>query len=240
MEIASSLSIVIPAYNEAQRVGQTIQKICDYFGKKAQLFEIIVINDGSRDNTVNIVLDLSKKGKNVALLENSTNKGKGASIKKGIFHAAHDLILVTDADLSTPIEEFEKLVPWIQQGYDIVLGSRGLKESEIILRQPWYRRTIGRVFNLLVKALIVSDFSDTQCGFKLFTSEAATRIFSLSKIERFAFDVEVLFIAKKMGYKTKEVPVRWMNSPHSRVNALRDPFGMFLDLLRIRFFDLTE
>lgn len=240
MEIGKSISIVIPAFNEAERIGQTIEKICDYFSKKAQLFEIIVINDGSRDSTPNIVLDLSKKGKSIALLENSTNKGKGASVRKGIFHAVHDLILLTDADLSTPIEEFEKLVPWIQRGYDIVLGSRWLKESEIIIRQPWHRRTMGKVFNLLVSILIVSDFSDTQCGFKLFRSEAATRIFSVSKIDGFAFDVEVLFVAKKMGYKIKEVPVRWIDSPRSRVNALRDPFRMFLDLLRIRFFELTE
>jgi dolichyl-phosphate beta-glucosyltransferase len=240
METGKSISIVIPAYNEAERIGPTVETIHNYFSKKHQSFDILVINDGSKDNTTNIVLDCAKRIRNVKLLDSSINQGKGSSVRKGMIHAAHDLILLTDADLSTPIEEFEKLVPWIQRGYDIAIGSRGMKKSEIILRQPWHRRTMGRVFNLLVKILILSDFSDTQCGFKLFRSEAATRIFRLSKIDGFAFDVEVLFIAKKMGYKIKEVPVRWIDSPRSKVSALRDPFRMFLDLLKIRSFELTE
>jgi dolichyl-phosphate beta-glucosyltransferase len=240
MEIGKSISIVIPAYNEAERIGPTIETIHNYFSKKHQSFDILVINDGSKDNTTNIVLDFAKGIRNVKLLDSSINQGKGSSVRKGMIHAAHDLILLTDADLSTPIEEFEKLAPWMRKGYDIVIGSRGMKESEIILRQPWYRRMMGKAFNLFVRTLIVNDFRDTQCGFKLFRSEAATRIFRLSKIDGFAFDVEVLFIAKKMGYKIKEVPVRWIDSPHSKVSALRDPFRMFLDLLKIRSCELTE
>ncbi len=235
MEIGKPLSIVIPAYNEAERIGPTIEKICDYFGKKKRSFDIVVINDGSRDDTANIVLDRAKGIKNITLLHNPTNQGKGSSIRKGMTHATHDLILLTDADLSTPIEEFEKLFPWIQKGYDIVMGSRGLKESEIISRQPWYRQMMGKAFNLFVRTLILSGFRDTQCGFKLFRNEAAERIFGVSKINGFAFDVEVLFIARKMGYKIKEVPVRWINSPRSSVNLVRDPIKMLLDLLRIKF-----
>ena len=235
MEIGKSISIVIPAYNEAERIGATIETIHDYFSKKIRSFDIIVINDGSKDNTANIVLDLAKMIRNVTLLGSSINQGKGSSVRKGMIHATHDLILLTDADLSTPIDEFEKLVPWMQRGYDIAIGSRGMKESEIILRQPWYRRMMGKGFNLLVRTLIVNDFRDTQCGFKLFRHEVAARIFRTSKIDGFAFDVEVLFIAKKMGYKTKEVPVRWIDSPRSRVNPLRDPVKMLLDLLRIKF-----
>ena len=156
-----------------------------------------------------------------------------------MIHAAHDLILLTDADLSTPVDEFEKLVPWMRKGYDIVIGSRGMKESEITLRQPWYRRMMGKAFNLLVRTLIVNDFKDTQCGFKLFRRGAAARIFRASKINGFAFDVEILLIAKKMGYKTKEVPIRWIDSPRSRVNPLRDPVKMLLDLLRVKFLDIS-
>ncbi len=239
MEIGKSISIVIPAYNEAERIGPTIETIHDYFSKRNQSFDIIVVNDGSRDTTSSIVLDRAKGIRNVTLLESSINQGKGASARKGMAHSPNDLILLTDADLSTPIDEFEKLAPWIQKGYDIVIGSRGMKESEIILRQPWYRRMMGKAFSLLVRTLIVNDFSDTQCGFKLFRQGAAARIFRASKIDGFAFDVEVLFIAKKMGYKTKEVPVRWIDSPRSRVNPLRDPVKMLLDLLRIKLLHIT-
>ncbi len=239
VEIGKSISIVIPAYNEAERIGATIETIHDYFSKKIRSFDIIVINDGSKDNTTNIILDRAKGTRNVTLLDSSSNQGKGSSVRKGMIHAANDLILLTDADLSTPIDEFEKLAPWIQRGYDIVIGSRGMKESEIILRQPWYRRMMGKAFNLLVRTLIVNNFRDTQCGFKLFRHEVAKRIFRASKINGFAFDVEVLFIAKKMGYKTMEVPVRWIDSPRSKVNPLRDPVKMLVDLLRIKILHIT-
>jgi dolichyl-phosphate beta-glucosyltransferase len=129
MEIGKSISIVIPAYNEAERIGPTIETIHNYFSKKHQSFDILVINDGSKDNTTNIVLDFAKGIRNVKLLDSSINQGKGSSVRKGMIHAAHDLILLTDADLSTPIEEFEKLAPWMRKGYDIVIGSRGMKES---------------------------------------------------------------------------------------------------------------
>ncbi len=239
MEIGKSISIVIPAYNEAERIGPTIETIQDYFSKKNQSFDILVVNDGSRDNTGNIVVNRAKERRDVTLLESSVNQGKGASVKRGIIQAASDLILLTDADLSTPIEEFEKLVPWIQNGYDIVIGSRGMKKSEIVLKQPWHRRIMGKVFNLLVRILILNDFTDTQCGFKLFSRQAAKRIFRASRIDGFAFDVEVLFIAKKMGYKTMEVPVKWIDSPHSKINPLRDPVKMLLDLLRIKMLHIT-
>jgi len=234
MEIEKSISIVIPAYNEAERIGPTIKTINDYFSQKTRSFEILVIDDGSEDNTSDVVLDSAKRIESVKLLGSSINEGKGSSVRKGMINAAHDLILLSDADLSTPIEEFEKLFPWIQDGYDIAIGSRGMKESEIILRQPWYREMMGKTFNLLVRMLIDNDFKDTQCGFKLFRHEVAKRIFEASKINGFAFDVEVLFIAKKMGYRAKEVPIRWIDSPRSKVNILRDPLRMFLDLLRIK------
>lgn len=233
--IIKSISVVIPAFNEEDRIGATIQKIYDYLKEKSETFEIIVVDDGSSDNTVDVVRNASERIKNIKVLSNGSNKGKGFSVRNGILNSTCSLVLISDADLSTPIEEIEKFFPWIDSGYDIVIGSRGLEESEILKKQPWYRQSMGKTFNEMVKILVLNDFDDTQCGFKIFKSDAAKRVFSLSKIDGFAFDVEILFIAKKMGFRTKEVPVRWINSPQSRVKIMRDPLKMFLDLFRIRF-----
>lgn len=233
--VIKSLSVVIPAFNEEKRIGATIQRIYDYLKEKSETFEIIVVDDGSSDNTIDVVSNVSERIKNIRLLSNGTNKGKGFSVKNGILNSTCSLVLISDADLSTPIEEVEKFLPWIDSGYDIVIGSRGLEESEILKKQPWYRQSMGKTFNKMVKILVLGDFNDTQCGFKLFKSGTAKKVFSLSKMDGFAFDVEILFIAKKMGYRTKEVPVRWINSPHSKVRIMRDSLKMFFDLLRIRF-----
>lgn len=233
--IIKSISVVIPAFNEENRIGATIRKIYDYLKEKSETFEIIVVDDGSSDNTVDVVRNVSERIKNIKLISNGTNKGKGFTVKNGILNSACSLVLISDADLSTPIEEVENFLAWIDNGYDIVIGSRGLEESEILKKQPWYRQSMGKTFNKMVKILVLGDFNDTQCGFKLFKSGAAKKVFSLSKIDGFAFDVEILFIAKKIGYRTKEVPVRWINSPHSKVRIMRDSLKMFFDLLRIRF-----
>lgn len=233
--IIKSISVVIPAFNEEKRIGATIQKIYDYLKEKSETFEIIVVDDGSSDNTVDVVRNSSERIKNIKVLSNGSNKGKGFSVKNGILNSTSSLVLISDADLSTPIEEVEKFLPWLDNGYDIVIGSRGLEESEILKKQPWYRQSMGKTFNKMVKILALGDFNDTQCGFKLFKSGAAKKVFSLSKIDGFAFDVEILFIAKKMGYRTKEVPVRWINSPQSKVRIMRDSLKMFFDLLQIRF-----
>lgn len=230
-----SISVVIPAFNEDKRIGATVQKIYDYLNENAETFEIVIVDDGSRDSTVDIIRNVSERIQNIKLLSNGSNKGKGFSVKNGILHSTCSIVLISDADLSTPIEEVEKFLPWIDNGYDIVIGSRRLEESEIMNEQPWYRQLMGKAFNALVKILVLGGFNDTQCGFKLLKSEPAKRVFNLSKIYGFAFDVEILFIANKMGYRIKEVPVRWINSPHSRVRIMRDPLKMFLDLFRIRF-----
>jgi dolichyl-phosphate beta-glucosyltransferase len=157
-------------------------------------------------------------------------------VRRGVLDSTYRLILISDADLSTPIEEVEKLFFWLCEGYNVVIGSRGLRESEIVKRQPWYRQNMGRLFNLFVKMLLLDGINDTQCGFKLFPNKIAKKLFSGSRINRFAFDVEILFLARKSEYKIKEVPVRWINSPSSKVRILQDSASMFLDLIRIKIF----
>jgi len=228
------ISIVIPAYNEEKRIGKTLERVYEYFKKKKTEFEIIVVDDGSNDRTVEIVEKFSSDKKEIRILKHEKNMGKGKAVKTGILDAKGNLILFTDADLSTPIEEFEKLKKAIENGYDIAIGSRGLKDSKIVIPQPFYRRIIGRIFPLLVKLIVIKDFKDTQCGFKLFKKEVAKKIFSQLKTEGFAFDVEVLARGKKENFKIAEVGVLWYNSPESKVSILKSPFKMFLELNRIK------
>jgi dolichyl-phosphate beta-glucosyltransferase len=234
LQPVNSISVVIPAFNEDARIPPTLRRIDEYLKEHAYKFEIIVVDDGSSDGTADVVLGESERMKSIRLLRNESNRGKGFSVRRGVLSANHELVLISDADLSTPIEEIEKFMPWIGQGYEVVIGSRALRESDIIRKQPWYRQSMGKVFNALVRVIVLGGFHDTQCGFKMFRSGPAKEIFGVLKTERFAFDVEVLLRAKKMGYRIREVPVRWMNSPQSRVDALRDSFRMFVDLLRIR------
>jgi len=230
------ISIVIPAYNEEKRIEKTLKKIYEYFKEKGVEFEIIIVDDGSKDKTVEIVERFSLDKKEIRILKHEKNMGKGAAVKTGILNAKGELILFTDADLSTPIEEFEKLKNEIENGYDIAIGSRALKDSKIIIPQPFYRRIIGRIFPLLVRLIVIKDFKDTQCGFKLFKNEAAKKIFSRLKINGFAFDVEVLARGKKEGFKIAEIGVVWYNSPESKVSVLKAPIKMFLELNKIKKF----
>jgi dolichyl-phosphate beta-glucosyltransferase len=228
------ISIVIPAYNEEKRIGKTLKKVYEYFKEKKIEFEIIVVDDGSNDKTVEIVEKFSFDKKEIRILKHEKNMGKGAAVKTGILNAKGELILFTDADLSTPIEEFEKLKKEIENGYDIAIGSRGLKDSKIVIPQPFYRRIIGKIFPFLVRLIVINDFKDTQCGFKLFKKEAGKKIFSQLKTDGFAFDVEVLARGKKENFKIIEVPVVWINSPYSSVKIFKDSFKMFISLLKIR------
>lgn len=232
------LSIVIPAYNEEKRIGKTLHKIISYLDSCSYPYEIIVVNDGSADRTSAIVKECCIKHKQVQLLESVTNHGKGLSVKKGVLSAHGQYVLFSDADLSTPIEEIEKLMDWFENGYDIAIGSRGLKESDIQVHQPWYRESMGKTFNLLVRLIVVKGIKDTQCGFKCFKKEVIKGIFDRQTITHFSFDVELLWIALKKGYKIKEVPVRWLNNEQSRVNPALDSPRMFFDLIKIRINDL--
>lgn len=233
------LSIIIPAYNEEKRIEKTIQNIVSYLSKKfADNYEIIIVDDRSKDKTVEIVKKLSRENEKIKIMVNEENYGKGYSVKKGMLNAQGKYLLFSDADLSTPIEELDKLLFWIEKGYDIAIGSRSLKDSQVIVHQPFYREMMGKIFNKLVKIWCLSDFVDTQCGFKLFNKEVAKKIFTQTKINRFTFDVEILYLAKRNGLRVKEIPVRWINSPASRVNPIFDSLKMLIDLLQIRFLHL--
>lgn len=233
------ISIVIPAYNEESRIRPTLEKVYAYCTDRFRKSEIIVVNDGSSDNTASLVKNLSRRLNNINLIHYPQNAGKGCAVRKGVLASSGNLLLTCDADLSTPIEELEKLISFIHSDYDIAIGSRGLKDSCILARQSWYREDMGKIFNVLVRMLVIRGIKDTQCGFKLFKGDIARSLFNKSCIDGFSFDVEVLCLAKKAGYTIKEVPVRWMNSPFSSVEIMSDPLKMFLELLKIKSNSLT-
>jgi len=232
------LSVVIPAYNEEHRIGGTLRTILAYLAQQPYTVEIIVVDDGSHDATACIVTSFCGKDPPVHLLQNGRNRGKGFSVRNGFLHACGEYLLFSDADLSTPIEEVEQLFAALREPCDIAIASRGLPGSRIEVHQPWYRENMGRVFNVLVRALAVPGIRDTQCGFKCFTREAALDICQRMTRERFGFDVEMLYLARRLGYRVREVPAVWRNSPQTRVHAVRDSASMAGDLLRIRWNDV--
>lgn len=227
------LSIVIPVYNEEKRIERSLVKILDYCKSKLEKYEVIIIDDGSKDKT-NQVISLYKSD-NVKVFKNSKNMGKGYSVKRGILEAKYPLVLFSDSDLSTPLSELKKFIEYINKGYDIVIASRKLKGSFIKTKQPLYRQLMGKTFPFLVNLLVLNNIKDTQCGFKLFKTKAAKKIFELLTFDGWAFDVEVLFIATKSGYKIKELPVVWVDKPGSKVNPIKDAYCMFKDLFKIRY-----
>ena len=231
------MSVVIPAYNEEGRIGESLRKIRRYMQEKAFGFEVVVADDGSRDRTAETVGEFSREDPRIRLIRNPRNMGKGAAVRSGVKASGGDVVLFSDADLSTPIEEYEKLLPWVET-HDLVIASRSLPESDVIVHQPFYRELMGRVFNLVVQVLLVRGMIDTQCGFKLMTGDAARRIFARQRINSFSFDVEMILIAKRIGLKVKEVPVRWINSRASRVHPVVDSTEMLLDLFRIKIYDI--
>lgn len=221
------LSVVIPAYNEEERLGSTLEKIQEYLLHLEYPSEVIVVDDGSSDRTAEIA-------RSVKVLVNDQNSGKGFSVRRGALEARGEIVLFSDADLSTPIEEMSRLEAALTEGADVAIGSRALPDSDVQIHQPFYREMMGKTFNKLVQLLVFPGISDTQCGFKAFTQKAAQEIFSRQKLDGFAFDVEILYIARKLGYQVKEVPVIWRNSPDTRVGAMKDSMKMFLDILRVR------
>ena len=230
-----SLSIVIPAYNEERRLAATLERISEYLAAQAPAFaEILVVDDGSRDGTA----EVAARFPNVRVLRNPGNRGKGYSVRHGMLEARGEWTLFTDADLSTPMGELEKLWAAAREGAAVAIGSRALDRTLIGVHQPYVRESSGRVFNLFVRLVTGLPFSDTQCGFKLFRSCAARKIFARQSLDGFGFDVEVLFIARRLGYSIAEVPVRWNDVAGTKVSLVR---GMkaFLDPLRIRWNQLT-
>lgn len=199
-------------------------------------YEVLVVDDGSGDGTARVVEEFARSRPEVRLLANARNRGKGYSVRHGMLKATGEWVLFTDSDLSAPIEEARKLFEAAQrEGASIAIGSRALDRSLISVHQSWFRETAGRLFNLIMRALTGLPFHDTQCGFKLFEARAARDVFSRQRIERWGFDAEALFIARKLGYKTVEVPVRWSHAEGTKVRMLRDSLNMFIDLWRVRW-----
>src|SRR5579862_6029457 len=228
-------SIIIPAYNESARIPATLRSVVDAVRARAWDAEVVVVNDGSRDDTAALVRDFALTAPEVRLLENTKNSGKGYSVRTGILHALGEIVMFTDADLSSPIEEADGLFAAIAAGADIAIGSRWLATSRQTHRQPLYRQFFGRCFNLLTRMVMNLPFADTQCGFKAFTRSAAQTVFQLQTIERWGFDPEILFIALKRGYRIAEVPVSWAHDERTRISYLKDGMRMLQDIAIVRW-----
>ncbi len=226
--------MVVPAFNEEARLPRTLARLVEYYDAQSYPYDVIVVSDGSKDGTVKVVQDFSQVHPTVVLLEYAPNHGKGYAVRTGILAAKGNLILFCDADLATPQEETEKLLPHIQSGADIAIGSRPLRESKLEVRQPLYREFAGRSFNRAVQLLAVKGIDDTQCGFKLFKRDVAQDIFSRTKVDGYGFDFESLMIARDLGYRIDEVPIRWAHQEGSKVNLLRDGIRMLSELVKLR------
>ena len=239
-----SLSLVIPAFNEAERLPAAIRSIARYLPSAPfERVELIVVDDGSGDGTATAAASakpqLDAIGSSLRVLRNVGNRGKGFSVRRGMLEAAHEWVLFSDADLSAPISEVEQLMQAATSGgHDIAIGSRAIDRSLIGVRQPWYREFVGRAFNLNVRLLTGLQIADTQCGFKLFTHRAAKQIAAKQRTERFGFDVEQLYLARKLGFSVSEVPVRWNDEAGSSV-TLGSGLQAFADVWRVKWNDLA-
>lgn len=230
------LSIVIPAYNESLRVGRTLEEVRKYALSKSFETEIVLVDDGSSDRTLELFKEFQSQCPGAQVLCNVVNRGKGFSVRRGVLEARGEVILFTDADLSAPIEEADKLLAALEsQTADAAIGSRALDRTLIGIRQPWRREYAGRFFNLLVRLFTGLRIHDTQCGLKLFRRDSTRRAFELQRVDRFGFDPEVLFLIRRYGGKIVEVPVRWNDNPATKVHFLRDSAHMFLDLIALRW-----
>jgi glycosyltransferase involved in cell wall biosynthesis len=232
-------SIVIPAYNEEARIGASLEKVLSFVQAQGWAAEVIVVNDGSRDRTAEVVQSFAVKNPILQLVENPGNHGKGYSVRNGMLQARGRIVLFSDADLSSPIEESLKLFAALDAGADVAIGSRWLQAELQTQRQPLHRQLFGRIFNLLLRITLGLQFADTQCGFKAFKRAAAQAIFPWQKIERWGFDPEILFLARKFDFKVEEVPVHWGHSGGARINPFIDGARMFQEMLRVRWYDLT-
>lgn len=228
------ISVVIPAYNEAQRLEPTLRSIVAYFRARRRTTEIIVVDDGSRDQTADLVVRLARELPEIRLIRLDTNRGKGHAVRTGMLDTRGALALFADADGATPISEFGRLEAAIQAGADIAIGSRALHSDDVHVQARAHRRIIGRIFHLLVRTLTVRGLRDTQCGFKLLTDRATHDLFPRMRMDGFSFDVELLLAARRRGYKIAEIPVNWNHIPGSRVNLIFDSLRMAGDLVRIR------
>jgi len=232
-------SIVIPAYNESARIGATLESVLSTIRERSWNAEVLVVNDGSTDNTADVVAKFISGYPPLRIIQNPGNRGKGYSVRNGMLEASGGIVMFTDADLSSPMEEAERLFAAIREGADIAIGSRWLERKRQTLKQPLYRRFFGRCFNAVTRLIMGLPFADTQCGFKAFTRDAAQTVFRLQRIERWGFDPEILFIAIKRGYTVREVPVTWGHDERSRISYLKDGIKMLEELLYIRWNAIT-
>lgn len=235
----NTYSIIIPAYNEGARLGTTLEKILAHIDQQHWDAEVVVVDDGSTDNTTQVARSYMQTHRHVKLLENPANRGKGFSVRNGMLHARGEILLFTDADLSSPIEEAAKLFAAIENGAEIAIGSRWLKSETQTRKQPFYRQLGGRLFNLTLRTVLGLKYKDTQCGFKAFTYRAANAVFSQQKIERWGFDPELLYLANRFGIQVAEVPVAWAHSAGTRLHPFRDGIRMFADVVKVRENALT-
>ncbi len=232
------ISIVVPAYNEAGRLPHTLKVLQSYLESAGWKAEVLVVNDGSTDQTSSVVTELCAYWSPLRLVQNPGNLGKGYTVRNGVLQAQGEVILFTDADLSAPISEMPKLIePILNQEYDVTFGSRAVDRSLIGVHQSVFRETSGRIFNFFVQGLTGLPFKDTQCGFKAFRREMAVSLFERQTIMGFGFDAEILYIARKRRFRMKEVPVRWDHVEGTTVRFFKDSCRMFLDLLLIRWND---
>ncbi len=236
------LSLIIPAYNEERRLGETLDQALAYLDAQPYASEVLVVDDGSLDHTRDIAAQFGQESRRTPVKCHSytPNRGKGYAVRTGMTASTGDYRVYYDADAATPIEELEKLWPRFDDGAEIVIGSRALPDSDIVVHQAWYRESMGRTFNLLLRLLGLTQFRDTQCGFKGFTRRASEIVFPRQHVFRFSFDAELLYIAKKQGLRIDEVPVRWRNNPESRVHPVTDSLRMAFDLLTIRLRNLMK
>lgn len=237
-DAAPQLSIVVPAYNEEARLGRTLHRVCTVMDASDVSFEIVVVDDGSEDNTVGIARAFAEIFGQVRIVRLPENRGKGHAVRQGLLEARGDYVLMSDADLSTPIEEFFRMIPHVEDGYDVVIGSRKMRGAKVVVSQPEHRRFMGKVFSLLSQMLLVPGISDFTCGFKLFKRDVAHDLARSQRLHDWSFDTEILYLAHRRNRRVKEVPVTWTNSPDTRVRLLRDTFGSFFGLLRIRLNEL--
>lgn len=225
------LSLIIPAFNEEERIAKNLNNAINYLEQQNIKYEIIVVDDGSNDNTVTIIRNFFK---DIKIIELGKNLGKGAAVRAGMLEAKGNIKLFSDADFSTPLYEMHKLIQKIKEGADICIGSRAIDRSYVKEHQPFYREYMGKIFNKFVQLLVFRGIPDTQCGFKAFKKDVADKLFSHSKINGFSFDVEILYLAKKYGYKLEQIPVEWYNDARSKVHPVKDSFEMFCELIKIR------
>jgi len=228
------LSVVIPAYNEESRIAESLDTIIKYLEKQPYTFEVFIVDDGSSDNTADICSEYSSQHSFIKFMKLPVNQGKGCAVRTGMLHASGNYLLMSDADLATPIEELDGFWQWIDEGFDIVIASRAIDNAVLVEHQPFHREFGGRVFNLIVQASAVPGIKDTQCGFKLFTRKSSDAVFSLCTSNGFGFDIEALFLARALKFRIKEAPVHWCHKEGSKVKVLRDGPSVMLDILRIR------